>query len=90
VRITGCKNNSTNHNDKADNDLPPIKEVLGQISYQGILTEEDQNAKAVLQDLDKPALDTSRSCISPKQSRVDNGVDDSQSTQGMYSGSLSL
>jgi hypothetical protein len=37
----------------------------------------DWNAKAALQDLNKPALDTSGSRIGPKQSRLDNGVGDS-------------
>ena len=79
--ITGCKNDSTNRDDEADDDLPPIEEVLGQISRRG---------KAALQDLDKPALDTSGSRIGPKQSRLDNGAGDSQGTQGMRGGSLSL
>jgi hypothetical protein len=90
VGITGCKNDSTNRDDEVDDDLPPIEEVLGQISRRGISTGGDQNAKAALQDLDKPALDTSGSRISPKQSRVDNGAGDSQGTQGMRGGSLSL
>jgi len=37
----------------------------------------DWNAKVNLQALDKRALDTNGSCISPKQSRLDNGVGDS-------------
>jgi hypothetical protein len=37
----------------------------------------DGNAKAALQDLDKPALDTSGSGIGPKQLRLDNGAGDS-------------
>jgi hypothetical protein len=90
VGITDRKNDSTNRDDEADDDLPPIEEVLGQISRQGISTGGDGNAKAALQDLDKPALDTSGSRIGPKQSRLDNGAGDSQGTQGMRSGSLSL
>jgi hypothetical protein len=90
VRIAGCNNNSTNHDNKADNNLPSIEEILGLISHQRISTGGDQNAEAALQDLDKPALDTSGSCISPKQPRLDNGVGDSQGTQGIHNGSLSL
>jgi hypothetical protein len=90
VGITGRKNNSTNRDDEADDGLPPIEEILGQISRQGISTGGDRNAKAALQDLDKPALDTSGSRIGPKQSRLDNGAGDSQGTQGMRGGSLSL
>jgi hypothetical protein len=90
VRITGCKNDSTNRDDEVDDDLPPIEEILGQISRRGILTGGDRNAKTALQDLDKPALDTSGSRIGPKQSRLDNSAGDSQGTQGMRGGSLLL
>jgi len=83
VGIIGRKNDSTNCNDEADDNLPPIEEILGQISRQGISTGGDWNA-------DKPALDTSGSRIGPKQSRLDNGAGDSQGTQGMHSSSLSL
>ena len=88
--IAGCNNDSTNRDDKADNNLLSIEEILGLISHQGISTGRDRNAEAALQDLDKPALDTSGSRISPKQSRLDNGVGDSQGTQGMQGSSLSL
>jgi hypothetical protein len=54
-----------------------IKEILGPISCQGILTGGDKNAKAALEDLDKLALNTSRSRISPKQSRLDNSTSNS-------------
>ncbi len=85
--IAGRNNDFTNHDDEADNDLPSLEEILGLISHQGISTGGDRNAKATLQDLDKPALDTSGSRISPKQPRLDNGVGDSQGTQGMRNGS---
>jgi len=90
VGIIGCNSNSTNCDNEADDDLPPIEEILGQISRRGISTGGDWNAKAALQDLDKPALNTSGSRIGPKQSRLDNSAGDSQGTQGMRSGSLSL
>jgi hypothetical protein len=77
VGITGRKNDSTNRNSEADDNLLLIEEVLGQISRQGISIGGDRNAKAALQDLDKPALNTSGSCISLKQSRLDNGVGNS-------------
>jgi hypothetical protein len=77
------------HN-KADDDLPLIEEILGPISRRGISTGGDWNAEAVLQDLDKPALDTSGSCIGPKQSRLDNGVGNSRGTQGMRDSSSPL
>jgi hypothetical protein len=77
VGIAGRNNDSTNCDDEADDDLPSLKEILGLISRQGISTRGDQNAKAALQDLDKPALDTSGSRIGPKQPRLDNGVGDS-------------
>ena len=88
--ITGRNNDSTNRDDEADDDLPPIEEILGQISRQGISTGGDQNARAALQDLDKPALDISGSRIGPKQSRLNNGAGDSQGTRGMRDGSPSL
>ena len=88
--IVGCNNDFTNCDDEADDDLPLLEEILDPISRQGILTGGDRNAEAALQDLDKLALDTSGSRIGPKQSRLDNGVGDSQGTQGMRSGSLSL
>ena len=84
------RNNNSNCNNEADDDLPPIKEILGQISRRGILTGGDRNAKAALQDLNKPALNTSGSRISPKQSRLDNGAGDSQGTSSMRGSSLSL
>jgi hypothetical protein len=87
VRIAGRNNDSTNRDDEADGDLPSIKEILGLISHQGISTGGDQNAKAALQDLDKPALDTSGSRIGPKQPRLDNSTGNSQGTQGMHDGS---
>jgi hypothetical protein len=90
VGIAGCNKDSTNCDDEADDDLPLIVEILGLISHQGISTGGDQNAEAALQDLDKPALDTSGSRIGPKQSRLDNGVGDSQGTRGMRDGSPSL
>ncbi len=88
--IAGRNNDSTNRDDEADDDLPSIEEILGLISHQGISTGGDRNAEAALQDLDKPALDTSGSCTCPKQSRLDNGVGDSQGTRGMCDGSPSL
>ena len=88
--ITGRKNDSTKHDDKADDNLPPIEEILDQISRRKISTGGDQNTKTTLQNLDKPTLDTSGSCISPKQSRLNNGAGDSRGTQGMRSSSLSL
>jgi hypothetical protein len=90
VGIAGRNNDSTNRDDEADDDLPSIEEILGLISHQGISTGGDWNAEAALQDLDKPALDTSGSRIGPKQSRLDNGVGDSQGTRGMRDGSPSL
>ncbi len=42
--------------------------------------KEDQNAEAVLQDLNKSAFDTSESCIDSKQSRLNNSAGDSQNT----------
>jgi hypothetical protein len=90
VGIAGRNNDSTNCDDEADDDLPSIEEILGLISHQGISTGGDRNAEAALQDLDKPALDTSGSRIGPKQSRLDNGVGDSQGTRGMRDGSPSL
>jgi hypothetical protein len=90
VGITGRKNDSTNSDNEADDDLPPIEEMLGQISRREISTGGDRSAKAALQDLDKPALNTSGSRIGPKQSRLDNCAGDSQGTQGMRGGSLSL
>ena len=88
--IAGRNNDSANCDDEADDDLPSIEEILGPISRQGISTGGDRNAKATLQDLDKLALNTSGSRISPKQSRLGNGVGDSQGTQGMHGSSLSL
>ncbi len=87
---TGHNNDSTNCDNEADDDLPSIEEILGLIFHQGISTRGDQNAEAAWQDLNKPALDTSGSRIGPKQSRLDNGVGDSQGTQGMRDGSPSL
>jgi hypothetical protein len=89
VRIAGC-NNDSNCNDEADDDLPLIEEILGLISRLGISMGGDRNAEAALQDLDKPALDTSGSRICPKQSRLDNGAGDSQGTRGMHDSSPSL
>jgi hypothetical protein len=89
VGIAGRNNDSTNYDDESDDGLPTIEEILGQISRRGILTGGDQNAKAALQDLDKPALDISGNRIGPKQSRLDNGVGDSQGTQGRRISSLS-
>ena len=54
---------------------------------RGISRGGDRNAKAALQDLDKPALDTSGSRIGLKQSRWDNGAGDSQGARGMCDGS---
>ena len=88
--IAGRNNDSTNRDDKADDDLPSLEEILGLISHQGISTGGDRNAEAALQDLGKPALDTSGSRISPKQPRLDNGAGDSQGTQGMRDGSPPL
>jgi hypothetical protein len=65
VGIAGRNNDSTNRDDEAGDDLPSIEEILGLISHRGISTGGDRNAKAALQDLDKPALDTSGSRISP-------------------------
>jgi hypothetical protein len=90
VGIAGRNNDSTNRDDEADDDLPSIEEILGLISHQGILTGGDRNAEAALQDLDKPALDTSGNYIGPKHSRLDNSTGDSQGTQGMRSSSQSL
>jgi hypothetical protein len=56
VRIADHHKDSTNCNDKADDDIPSIEEILG---------------------LNKPALDTSRSHVGLKQSRLDNGAGDS-------------
>lgn len=88
--ITGRKNDSTEGDDEADDDLPPIEEILSQISRRGIATGEDRHAKAARQDLHKPALDTSGNHIGPKHSRLDNSAGDSQGTQGMRSDSQSL
>ena len=88
--IAGRNNDDTNRDDEADDYLPSIEEILGLISHRGISTGGDQNAEAALQDLDKPALDTSGSLIGPKQSRLDNGAGDSQGTRGMRDGSPSL
>jgi hypothetical protein len=63
VGIAGYNNDSTNRDDKADDDLLSIKEILGLISRQGISTRGGRNAKATLQNLDKPALDTSGSTL---------------------------
>jgi hypothetical protein len=90
VGIAGCNNDSTNRDDEADDDLPSIEEILGLIWHQGISTGGDRNAEAALQDLDKPALDTSGNYISPKHSRLDNSTGDGQGTQGMRSSSQSL
>jgi hypothetical protein len=81
--IAGRNNDSTNREDEINNDLPSIEEILGLISQQRISTGGDRNAEAALQDLDKPALDTSGSCIGPKQLRLNNGVSDSQGTRGI-------
>ena len=89
-KVAGRNNDFINRNDKADDGLPLIEETLGQISHRGISTGRDWNAKASLQDLDKLALDTSRSCIGPEQSRLDNSAGDSQGTRGMCGGSPSL
>jgi hypothetical protein len=88
--IIGRNNNYTNHDDEVDDDLPSIEDILGLTSHQGISTGGYGNAEAALQDLDKPALDTSGSCISPKQSKLDNGIGDSQGTRGMRDDSPSL
>jgi hypothetical protein len=58
VGIAGRNNDSTNRDDEADDDLPSLEEILGQISHQGISTGGDRNAEAALQDLDKPGLIT--------------------------------
>jgi hypothetical protein len=79
--IEGRNNDSTNHDE--DDGLPPIEEILHQISRRGILTGGDRNAKVALQDLDKQALDTHGGRIGPKQSRLDNGAGSSQGTQDM-------
>ena len=83
--IAGRNNDSTNRDIEVDDDLPSIEEILGPISHQGISTGGHQNTKAALQDLDKPALDTSGSRIGPKPSRSDNSVGNSQGTRGMCS-----
>jgi hypothetical protein len=80
VGIAGRNNDSTNCDDQADDGLPSIEEILGPISHWGISMGGDRNAEAALQDLDKPALDTGGSCISPKQSRLGNGAGNSQGT----------
>jgi hypothetical protein len=90
VGIAGRNNDSTNCDDEADDDLPSLEEILGLISRRGISTGRDRDAEAALQDLDKPALDTSGSCIGPKQSSLDNGAGDSQGTRGMRDGPPSL
>jgi len=48
--------------------------------HHEILMREDQNTEAVLQDLNKLAFDTSKSCIDSKQSRLNNSAGDSQNT----------
>ena len=88
--IAGPNNDSTNCGNEADNGLPSIDEILGLILHWGISTGGDRNDKAALQDLNKPALETSESCISPKQPRLDNGVGDSQGIRGMCDGSPPL
>lgn len=88
--IAGHTNNSINRDNEADDDLPSIEEILGPISHQGTSMREDRNAEAALQDLNKPALNTSGSCIGPNQPRLDNGVGDSRGTQGMCDGSPPL
>jgi hypothetical protein len=90
VGIAGRNNDSTDCDDEADDDLPSIEEILGPISRPGISRGGDWSAEAALQDIDKPAFDTSGSRIGPKQSRLDNGLGDSQGTRGMRDGSLSL
>ena len=88
--IIGCNNDYTNRDDKVDDDFPSIEEILGLTLHQGISTGGYGNAEAALQDLDKPALDTSGSRIGPKQSSLDNGVGGSRGTRGMRDSSLSL
>ena len=61
--IAGRNNDSTNHDNKAGDDLPLIEEILGLISHQGISTGGDRNAEAALQDLDKLALDTTAKAL---------------------------
>jgi len=61
-----------------------IEEILNSILHHEILMREDQNTEAVLQDLSKSAFNTSESCISSKQSKLNNDVSNSQSIQGMY------
>jgi len=75
--ITDCNNDFINCNNRVNNNLLSIEEILDSILHHEILMKEDQNAEAVLQDLDKLALDTSESCISSKQSRLNNDASNS-------------
>ena len=86
--ISGRDN--TNRDNQADNDLPSIAELWGQISRQGISMGGYRDSEDTLQHLEQPAPDISGSRLSPTQSALDNGVDESQATQGMHIGPLPL
>jgi hypothetical protein len=89
VGIVGHNDDSTNR-EEVDDDSLSIEEILGPVLCRGISTGGDRNAEAALQDLDKLGFHTNGSRIVPKQSRLDNGAGDSQSTRGMRDGSPPL
>jgi hypothetical protein len=88
VCIAGRNNDLANRDDEVDDDLPSIDELLAKISSKGISTGGYQNSEDTLQHLEGPALNTGGSHLGPKQSRLDDGVGNSQGTRGMRPGSI--
>ena len=56
---------NTNCDDEADDDLPSIEELRGQISRQGISTGGYRDSEDTLQHLEEPAPNTSGSRLGP-------------------------
>jgi hypothetical protein len=72
--FTGCQNDPANGDDEADDDSPPIDELLA-FSSKGISTVF-QNSADTPQYLEGPALNTSGSRLNPSP-RPDDGVGNS-------------
>jgi hypothetical protein len=77
VYIAGRNNDPTKLDNKTDDDLPSIEKLRDQVSRKGISTGGYWNPEDTLQYLEEPAVDTSKSRLSPTQSRLDNGAGDS-------------
>jgi hypothetical protein len=87
VCIAGRHNDPANGDDEEGDDLPSTDELLA-FSSNGISTGY-QNSEDTPQPLEGTALNTSTSRLDPNP-RPDNGVGNSQGTQGMRPDSPSL